>query len=123
MVLTPDARGIRIKSEDGSGCFWYRADFLLQQDLQQGPVRLEYGEVPLETLVVDDPEFGSNFGKNFKYRNRFFTPILALLKVIIFPALIYWGILSVSGLFSRFVPLSINSNSVNILLMKYSQTV
>jgi len=98
---------VRIKFEDGSGCFWHRADFRVQQGLQQGPVRLEYGEFPPETLVVDDPEFGRKFGKNLTSRNRFFTPLLALFTVIIFPALIYWGIPSVSGLFARFVPLSI----------------
>jgi len=107
VVLSADTRGIRIKFEDGSGRLWHRVDFRLQQDLREGPVRLEYGEDPPETLVVDDPEFGSNFGKNFTNRNRLFTPLLALLTVIIFPALIYWGIPSVSGLFARFVPLSI----------------
>ena len=106
-MLSADTRGIRIKFEDGSGRLWHRVDFRLQQDLREGPVRLEYGKDPPETLVVDDPEFGSNFGKNFSKRNRLFTPLLALLTVIIFPALIYWGIPSVSGLFARFVPLSI----------------
>ena len=107
VVLSADTRGVRIKFEDGSGRFWHRGDFRVLQDLQEGPVRLEYGEYPPETLVVDDPEFGSNFGKNFTNRNRLFTPLLALLTVIIFPALIYWGIPSVSGLFASFVPLSI----------------
>ena len=107
VTVSSDTRGVRIKFEDGTGRFWHKADFWLQQDLQQGPVRLEYGEFPPETLVVDDPEFGRNFGKNLRSRNRFFTPLLALFTVIIFPALIYWGIPSVSGLFARFVPLSI----------------
>ncbi len=107
VTVSSDTRGVRIKFEDGSGRFWHRADFRLQQDLQQGPVRLEYGEFPPETLVVGDPEFGRNFGKNLTSRNRFFTPLLALLIVIIFPALIYWGIPSASGLFTRFVPISI----------------
>jgi predicted Zn-dependent protease len=107
VVLSADTRGVRIKFEDGSGRFWHRADFRMQQDLQEGPLRLEYGEYPPETLVVDDPEFGSNFGKNFTNKNRLFTPLLALLTVIIFPALIYCGIPSVSGFFARFVPLSI----------------
>ena len=84
VVLSADTRGVRIKFEDGSGRFWHRADLRLLQDLQEGPVRLEYGEYPPETLVVDDPEFGSNFGKNFTNRNRLFTPLLALLTVIIF---------------------------------------
>ncbi|MDE0793727.1 MAG: M48 family metallopeptidase, partial [SAR324 cluster bacterium] len=107
VVLSADTRGVWIKFEDGSGRFWHRVDFRLQLGLQEGPVRLEYGEYPPETLVVDDPEFGSNFGKNFTNRNRLFTPLLALLTVIIFPALIYWGIPSVSGLFASFIPLSI----------------
>ncbi len=107
VTVSSDARGVRIKFEDGSGRFWHRVDFRMQQDRQQGPVRLEYGEFPSETLVVDDPEFGKVFGKNLSNRNRFFTPLLALLAVIIFPALIYWGIPSASGLFARFVPLSI----------------
>jgi Zn-dependent protease with chaperone function len=107
VVLSADTRGVGIKFEDGSGRFWHRVDFRLQQDLQEGPVRLEYGEYPPETLVVDDPEFSSNYGKNFTNRNRLFTPLLALLTVIIFPTLIYWCIPSVSGLFARFVPLSI----------------
>ena len=50
------------------------------QDLREGPVRLEYGEDPPETMVVDDPEFGSNFGKNFTNRNRLFTPLLTCLQ-------------------------------------------
>ena len=107
VTVSSDTRGVRIKFEDGTGRFWHKADFRLQQDLQQGPVRLEYGDFPPETLVVDDPEFAMNFAKNLTNRNRLFTPLLALLTVIIFPALIYWGIPSVSGLFARFVPLSI----------------
>ena len=107
VVLSADTRGVRIKFEDDTGRFWHRADFRLHQDLQEGPVRLEYGEYPPETLVVDDPEFGSNFGKNFTNRNHLFTLLLALLSVIIFPALIYWGIPSVSALFARFVTFSI----------------
>jgi Zn-dependent protease with chaperone function len=107
VTVSSDTRGVRIKFEDGSGRFWHRVDFRLQQDLQQGPARLEYGEFPPETLVVDDPEFGKNFGKNLTSRNHFFTPLLGLLTVIIFPALIYWGIPSASGLLARFVPISI----------------
>jgi Zn-dependent protease with chaperone function len=107
VTVSSDTRGVRIKFEDGSGRFWHKADFRLQQDLQQGPVRLEYGEFPPETLVVDDPEFGLNFGKSLSNGNHLFTPILALLTIIIFPTLIYWGIPSASGLLARFVPLSI----------------
>ena len=107
VTVSSDTLGVLIKFEDGSGRFWHRLDFRVQRDLEQGPVRFEYGEFPPETLVVNDPVFGSNFGKNLTSRNRFFTPLLALFTVIIFPALIYWIIPSVSGLFVRFVPLSI----------------
>ena len=105
--VSNDRQGVRIEFEDGSTRFWRKADFRLQQDRSQGPIRLEYGEFPPEILEVADPEFGISFGNKFPDRNRFFSPALALLAVLIIPALIYWGIPSASGLFARFVPVSI----------------
>jgi len=105
--VSNDRQGVRIEFEDGSTRFWRKADFRLQQDRSQGPIRLEYEEFPPEILEVADPEFQNNFGKQFPDRNRFFSPALALLAVLIIPALIYWGIPSASGLFARFVPVSI----------------
>ena len=105
--VSNDRQGVRIEFEDGSTRFWRKADFRLQQDRSQGPIRLEYGEFPPEILEVADPEFLNNVGNKFPDRNRFFSPALALLAVLIIPALIYWGIPSASGLFARFVPVSI----------------
>ena len=105
--VSNDRQGVRIEFEDGSTRFWRKADFRLQQDRAQGPIRLEYGEFPPEILEVADPEFLNNVGNKFPDRNRFFSPALALLAVLIIPALIYWGIPSASGLFARFVPVSI----------------
>ena len=105
--VSNDRQGVRIEFEDGSTRFWRKADFRLQQDRSQGPIRLEYGEFPPEILEVADPEFQNNVGNKFPDRNRFFSPALALLAVLIIPALIYWGIPSASGLFARFVPVSI----------------
>ena len=105
--VSNDRQGVRIEFEDGSTRFWRKADFRLQQDRSQGPIRLEYGEFPPEILEVADPEFLNNVGNKFPDRNRFFLPALALLAVLIIPALIYWGIPSASGLFARFVPVSI----------------
>ena len=105
--VSNDRQGVRIEFEDGSTRFWRKADFRLQQDRSQGPIRLEYGEFPPEILEVADPEFGISYGNKFPDRNRFFSPALALLAVLIIPALIYWGIPSASGLFARFVPVSI----------------
>ena len=105
--VSNDRQGVRIEFEDGSTRFWRKADFRLQQDRSQGPIWLEYGEFPPEILEVADAEFRNNVGNKFPDRNRFFSPALALLAVLIIPALIYWGIPSASGLFARFVPVSI----------------
>jgi Zn-dependent protease with chaperone function len=107
------SQGVHIKFTDGRIRFWYRHEFRVLQDHPQGPVRLEYGEYPPEILEIQDPSFRDVLKGRHLKRPRYLALWLALLAVMIIPAIIYWGIPNASGWFARFVPVSVEEQLGN----------
>ena len=100
-------QGVRIEFEAGTTRIWPYKDFNVQLDRSQGPLRLEYGEFPPEILEIADPEFGEVLGKRLPKKSRFLYVGFAMLAVLLFPAIIYWGIPLASGWFAYFIPVSV----------------
>ena len=102
-----DRQGVRIEFKAGTKRIWRYEDFSVEQDRLQGPLRLEYGEFPLEILEIADPEFGDVLGKRLPKKSLFLSVGFAMLAVLLVPAIIYWGIPLASGWFAYFIPVSI----------------
>ena len=95
---------LRLEFDDGTFKIWKISELEVQNNFQKNILRLEFGVFPPETLIINDSEFIYNFKKKSPKKNKILLFLIVLTLVILTPTFIYWGIPSISGTLSNFVP-------------------